>query len=182
MTFQAYFDTIKAKTGLGQDDLRRIAGEKGLAKHGDVMAWAKGELGLGHGHAQAISALLLKPDVFTEAADEKLAKYFTAKKAHWRPVYDGLEAKVKGFGDDVAIGPAESYINFNRNGKKFAIFAAGVERVDVGIKLKGYDPGERLEAAGSWNQMVTHRVRVSDSAQIDAELLAWLRAAYDAVS
>ena len=28
--------------------------------------------------------------------------------------------------------------------------------------------------------MVTHRVRVTDLAQIDAELLAWLKLAYDA--
>jgi hypothetical protein len=28
--------------------------------------------------------------------------------------------------------------------------------------------------------MVTHRVRVTDPAQVDAELIGWLRAAYDA--
>jgi hypothetical protein len=28
--------------------------------------------------------------------------------------------------------------------------------------------------------MVTHRVRITDPAQIDAEVLAWLKLAYDA--
>jgi hypothetical protein len=28
--------------------------------------------------------------------------------------------------------------------------------------------------------MVTHRVRISDAAQIDADVLAWLKQAYDA--
>jgi hypothetical protein len=27
--------------------------------------------------------------------------------------------------------------------------------------------------------MVTHRVRIADAAELDAELLAWLREAYD---
>jgi len=38
----------------------------------------------------------------------------------------------------------------------------------------------RVEPSGSWNSMVTHRVRVTDPAQVDAELIGWLRAAYDA--
>jgi hypothetical protein len=39
----------------------------------------------------------------------------------------------------------------------------------------------RFEAAGSWNAMVTHRIRVADSREIDDEVLSWLRSAYAAV-
>ena len=52
--------------------------------------------------------------------------------------------------------------------------------MDIGIKLKGVAPTERFEAAGSWNAMVTHRVRITDPQQIDADVLAWLKQAYDA--
>jgi hypothetical protein len=45
-------------------------------------------------------------------------------------------------------------------------------------KLKGATPSGRLEAACSWNRMVTHRVRISDPKQIDAEVLAWLKQGY----
>jgi hypothetical protein len=51
--------------------------------------------------------------------------------------------------------------------------------VDVGIQLKGAPPKGRLEAAGSFNAMVSHRVRVASPAEVDAELLAWLRQAYE---
>jgi len=54
------------------------------------------------------------------------------------------------------------------------------DRFDIGIKLKGVAPAGRLEAAVSWNNMVSHRVRISDPKQIDAKLLAWLEQAYDA--
>jgi hypothetical protein len=37
----------------------------------------------------------------------------------------------------------------------------------------------RLEASGSFNAMVSHRVRVAGEKDVDAELLGWLRAAYD---
>jgi hypothetical protein len=49
-------------------------------------------------------------------------------------------------------------------------------------KLKGVKPTGRLEAAGSWNAMVTHRVRIGDPRQIDKAVLAWLRQAYDAAA
>lgn len=52
--------------------------------------------------------------------------------------------------------------------------------MDIGIKRKGVAPTERFEVAGSWNAMVTHRVRISDPQQIDAEVIAWLQQAYAA--
>jgi hypothetical protein len=44
----------------------------------------------------------------------------------------------------------------------------------------GADPGERLERAAFWDALFTHRVRVRSAGDVDAELLGWLRAAYDA--
>jgi hypothetical protein len=67
MSFQAYLDTIQAKTGLDADALKVQADAVGLSvggvlkadvKAGQVVEWGKAKLGLGHGHAMAISALL----------------------------------------------------------------------------------------------------------------------------
>jgi hypothetical protein len=53
-------------------------------------------------------------------------------------------------------------------------------RLDVGINLKGAEPTARLETSGSFNAMVSHRVRLSKPAEIDKELLGWLKRAYEA--
>ena len=67
MSFQAYLDNIQAKTGRGPDDFRRLADEKGFmeggklraeVKAGQVIEWLKKDFDLGHGHAQALVALL----------------------------------------------------------------------------------------------------------------------------
>lgn len=58
MTFQAYLDNIRARTGKGPDDFRAAAKAKGLLgaelTASRLVAWLKKEFGLGHGHAMAI--------------------------------------------------------------------------------------------------------------------------------
>ena len=65
MTFQAYIDNIKAKTGLSPSDFKKKADAKGFIEGGklkpdikvtQVVNWLKSEFGLGHGHAMAIVA------------------------------------------------------------------------------------------------------------------------------
>jgi Domain of unknown function (DUF4287) len=67
MSFQGYLNTIEAKTGKDPAALRSWADGKGLSKGGmikptvkagEVVAAAREDLGLGHGHAMAIFALL----------------------------------------------------------------------------------------------------------------------------
>jgi len=60
MSFQAYIDNIKAKTGKSPADFERLADKKGLLKEevraGEIIKWLKKEFDLGHGHAMAIYA------------------------------------------------------------------------------------------------------------------------------
>jgi len=61
MSFQAYIDNIKAKTGLSPADFKKKAEAKGGAlkpdvKAGEIVQWLEDDYGLGHGHAMAIYA------------------------------------------------------------------------------------------------------------------------------
>jgi hypothetical protein len=62
MSFQAYLDSIQAKTGKTPADFKKLAEKKGLlkpgVKAGQIVAWLKEDFDLGHGHAMAIYALL----------------------------------------------------------------------------------------------------------------------------
>jgi hypothetical protein len=183
MSFQAYLDTIKAKTGKTPDDFRALAAQKGLTQYSEVVAWLKNDFGLGQGHANAMAQLLVNAEKFTSKPEDKLAAHFAGDKARWRAAYDDIAAQINAFGADIAFSPNSSYINVQRGGKKFAILQPSTpERFDIGIKLKGAAPDARFEASGSWNAMVTHRVRISDPRQIDAEVLDWLKRAYEAAS
>jgi Domain of unknown function (DUF4287) len=65
MSFQAYIDNIKAKTGKSPDDFKKLAEAKGFLQKGklnpavkatQITDWLKKEFELGHGHAMAIYA------------------------------------------------------------------------------------------------------------------------------
>lgn len=65
MSFQAYIDNIKAKTGKTPDDFKKLAEQKGFLQNGELVKtvkataitnWLKEEFELGHGHAMAIYA------------------------------------------------------------------------------------------------------------------------------
>jgi CheY-like chemotaxis protein len=182
MSMQAYYDSITAKTGKTPEQLIELARADGLlepgTKAGQVITWLKENYELGRGHAMAIVATIKKQAEPEPSTEEKVARHFGGKKAGWRPVYDGLIQKVSAFGSDVNVLPGATYLSLRRGGKKFAIVHVTAERLDVGIKLKDAQAHERLEAAGAWNSMVTHRVRIHRAAEIDQELLGWLKRAY----
>jgi hypothetical protein len=67
MSFQAYIDNIKIKTGKTPNDFKKLAEEKGYIIDGElnpktkateITNWLKDEFELGHGHAMAIYATL----------------------------------------------------------------------------------------------------------------------------
>jgi hypothetical protein len=66
MSFQAYIDNIKAKTGKTPEDFKKLAEKKGFLQNGElkngtkaagIVAWLKKDFNLGHGHAMAIYAI-----------------------------------------------------------------------------------------------------------------------------
>jgi hypothetical protein len=65
MSFQAYIDNIKTKTGKTPSDFKELAEKKGFLYKGklnpetkatEITNWLKQEFELGHGHAMAIYA------------------------------------------------------------------------------------------------------------------------------
>ncbi len=179
MSFQAYLDTVKAKTGKTPADFAKLASEKGLTKHGELVAWLKNEFELGHGHANAVVNVLLKSESRAASPDDKLEKLFAGKKVIWLEPVKTLISRIQEFGAEIEAHTNETYVNILVGKKKMAIVQpSSAERLDVGIKIKGVTPEGRLEVSGSWNNMVTHRVRITDAKEIDAQLLGWLEQAY----
>lgn len=173
-----YLAEVTAKTGKTVEDFRLLAEQKGIQKTNQLVQWLSSEYGLGYHQAGAINYMLFHAEHAAASQEGKLDYHFSGGKAHWRECCEELIRQVSSFGADVEVAPNTTYINLQRNGKKFALLQTSAGRLNIGIKRKGTDPTERFEPAGKWNAMVTHRLRITDPQQVDGEVLDWLRQAY----
>lgn len=171
---------LKDKTGKSLAEWLRILKARGLAKHKEMVGFLKTDHGVTHGYANMIALQALGSDSHTaDQTDDLVDAQYAGAKAALRPIYDALLATVQKFGSDVTASPKKAYVSLRRS-KQFAIVQPSTSsRVDIGLILPGTDAEGRLEAAGSFNAMMTHRVRVGKPSEVDKELLGWLRKAYE---
>lgn len=171
---------LKEKTGKTLEQWLAVAKKSALAKHGEIVKMLKEDHGLTHGYANLVAHKHLKSDAGSaEDSGDLVEAQYAGPKAGLRPIYDALVKSMQAFGKDVELAPKNAYVSVRRS-KQFAIIQPSTKtRVDVGINLKGHPTTDRLEASGSFNAMVSHRVRVEDPKQVDKELVGWLKKAYE---
>ncbi len=180
--FESMKKSMKEKTGKSLEDWLAVVKKSGLEKHGEIVGMLKGDHGMGHGYANLVAQSHLKTGALGTPGDDLLEAQYAGAKAALRPIYDAIVAAVRAFGSDAEISPKKTYVSLRR-AKQFALVQPSTAtRVDVGIVLKGTKPAGRLEASGSFNAMVTHRVKLSSVRDVDKVLVGWLRSAYDAAT
>ncbi len=83
------------------------------------------------------------------------------------------------FGKDVEVAPKKASVSFRVN-RQFALVQPSTKtRIDLGLKFNDRPVEGRLEASGPFGTMCTHRVQIADTSQVDAELIALIKAAYE---
>ena len=178
---QSMFRNLEEKTGKSAAEWIALVRSSTLKKHSDLVKWLKTEHGLTHGYANTVVIKALEsPEASTASETEQIDALFTGAKAPLRPIYDAIVSSVRSFGLDIELAPKKTYVSLRRK-KQFGLLQPSTAtRFDVGINLRGTAAQGRLEASGSFSAMVSHRVRIANLKEVDQELIAWLRTAYDA--
>ncbi|MEO1240999.1 MAG: DUF4287 domain-containing protein [Pseudomonadota bacterium] len=173
----AMIANMKEKTGKTLTQWIAIAKKSGEEKHGAVVRRLKAEHGMTHGFANLVAHKYLKSDTGSADGDLVGAQY-AGSKADLKPIYDALIKAAGALGKDVEVAPKKTYVSLRRN-KQFAIIQPSTKtRVDLGLNLKDETAAERLEKSGSFNAMVSHRVRLEKPGDVDKDVKAWLKKAY----
>lgn len=178
---QVQIDNIQKKTGKSLDQLAAIVKKSGLTKHGEIRDMLKQKLGLGHGDANTLVHVVLKSDG-TRAAegkseDQVLDEIYTGAKAGFRPIHEKLMKEINKFGE-FEIAPKKGYVSLRRK-KQFAMIGPKTNtRFEVGINARDFKKNKRLleQPKGS---MCNYVVNLTDAREVDAELIAWLKSAYE---
>ena len=176
---EAQARNIEARYGKTMPEWFAVIAASGLSKHTEVVAMLKAEHSMAHGAAHRVSLLYREAAAPAPAsADAAVGALYSGKKASLRPLHDRLITVIGTFGPDVTTAPKKGYLSIRRK-KQFAMIQpSGAGRFDVGLILRDTPPSGRLEAAGSFNALFTHRVRVTSADDIDTALTEWLHIAY----
>jgi hypothetical protein len=181
--YQTQLENIQKKTGKSLEELVSLVKKSGLARHGEIRDMLKRDLGLGHGDANTMVHFALQtiPAFAGEEGDKPeadvLDEIYSGAKANLRPIHDKLMESINRFGE-FEIAPKKSYVSLRRK-KQFAMIGpASNTRVEVGINMKSLASDDRLieMPAGS---MCNFKVKVSSVGEIDGDLIAWVKQAYD---
>ena len=178
---QTQINNIQKKTGMSLDELSAIVKKSGLTKHGEIRDMLKEKLGLGHGDANTLVHVVLQSDGTRAAegksADAVLDEIYSGAKAGFRPIHEKLMKEIQKFGE-FEIVPKKGYVSLRRK-KQFAMIGPKTNtRFEVGINAKDFKKNARLleQPTGS---MCNYIVNLSDAKEVDAELIAWIKSAFE---
>lgn len=180
---------IQTRTGRSLAELHAAVAASGLAKHGEKRSFLMEQFKLGHGDANAVvhtmgqtiagleGAPAAGSTVASGSGGDPLDAIYTGAKAHLRPLHDELVAVIDSFGS-CETAPKKSYVSLRRK-KQFAMIGpATKDSIEIGLNVKTLPPHARLKVMPPGG-MCPVTTRLSSVAEIDADLRAWLRAAYD---
>ncbi len=179
---QTQLDNIQKKTGKSLAELTSIAKSSGLTKHGELRDMFKEKLGLGHGDANALVHAVFESDG-TRAAEGKsddavLDEIYSGPKVAFRPIHEKLIKEIDKFGE-FEIVPKKGYVSLRRK-KQFAMIGPKTNtRFEVGINAKDLQKNACLleQPKGS---MCNYIIQLTDTKEVDAELIAWIKSAFEA--
>jgi hypothetical protein len=182
---------IQTRAGKTIAELHAAIAASGLVKVGERRAWAMEHFKLGYGDANTLALTMGKPlpDLGAPAgaapaaapvqpAGEVLDTIYAGAKAHLRPLHEQVIAALTRFGP-FEQAPKKAYVSLRRK-KQFAMVGpATKEQIEIGINHKSLPAHPRLKLLPPGG-MCHASVRLATAAELDADLLGWLRAAYDA--
>lgn len=172
---------IETRTGKSLKELTAIVKKSGLEKHGEMVAMLKKDVGMGHGDANTLVHYVKGNVQTTEAklaAGDPLDEIYVGAKSALRPIHEKLMKAIEKFGE-FEIAPKKGYVSLRRK-KQFAMIGPATNtRVEVGINMKNVPATSRLEAQPE-KSMCQYKVKVTREAEVDKELLGWVKMAYEA--
>ena len=174
---------IEKRSGKTLAQLARIVKSSGLTKHGEIRDMLKRDLAMGHGDANTLVHHVLQSDGASAAeaagktSGDVLDEIYAGAKAPLRPIHDALMAAITPFGP-FEIAPKKGYVSL-RGKKQFAMIGPATNsRVEVGLNMKDVKGTARLEAQKPGG-MCQYKVKLTSAGEVDKQLIAWIRAAYD---
>ncbi len=185
---QDWVASLKEKTGRTLEEWLKLVKKEGPGdeagrrdwlkvkhKFGTNSAWWIAERSVGKGGEED------SPEAYLKTAVKYVEEQYAGKKAELRPIFDRLMAAAFKIGKDVKACPCKTMVPLYRKHVFAQLKPTTNTRIDLGLALGDMKAPKRLIDTGGFakKDRITHRIPISDAAEIDEEVLKWLRVAYE---
>ncbi len=171
-------ENLKEKTGYSFEEWKTIIANQSLAKHGEIVKFLKETHGITHGYASEIALKVLGSDAdSSNDTNEFIVSQYKGKE-HLKAFYDKLIAEVQNFGGEFEIAPKKAYVSLRRKKQFIILNPASKTRFEIGFNLKGVEATGKLEAEKP-DGICSHKINLSDISEIDQEVIAWIKMAFE---
>jgi hypothetical protein len=178
----AYIENLKKRTGRTLEEWIKLLKRSGPPSEKARREWLKSAHGMTTNYASWIAERAAgKGGVESYNPDELVEEMFAGPKSTLRPIYDRLLRLGLKLGKDVKACPCKTIVPLYRNHVFAQLKPTTATRIDLGFALGGMPASGRLIDTGGFakKDRITHRIPITSLADIDDEVLGWLKTAYD---
>jgi hypothetical protein len=188
--FQRWVAGLKDKTGRSREEWVALVKKEGPKDEKSRAAW----LNKKHKFGTFNSVWLAQraggkstdhddPETYLKAAVGYVEEQYSGAKENLRAIYDALLTLGRSLGADVKACPCKTMVPLYREHVFAQIKPTTNTRVDLGMCLthyKGKLPKRIIDTGGAAKKdRITHRIEVKHLSDVDNELKAWLKTAYE---
>lgn len=168
---------LEKQTGEGLERWNQRIRAAGLDDKDSLRAWLTGQGVTGYPQSILVMERFGYPDFFLASAEQLIDGQY-ADRPQLRPLLDAILAAAAGLGE-VLVQARKTYVSLVAPRRTFArVQATTRNRVDLGLRLEGQKPGGRLQPS-KIHETMPLQISLASLDEVDAEVLDWLRRAYD---
>jgi hypothetical protein len=168
---------LEKQTGVGMATWNKRIKKERFEDEASLRAWLAKQGVKGYARDLLVMERFGYPDFFTATAQELIDGQY-ADRPQLRSIFDAIVKAVEELGD-VTIQARKTYVSLISPRRTFArVMPTTKNRVDLGLRLEGVRSSGRLQASKIQETMRV-QVGLTSLEQVDSQVLAWLRRAYE---
>jgi Domain of unknown function (DUF5655) len=168
---------LKERTGQDVETWNQRITTEGFMDEPRLRAWLNEQGVTGYAQSLLVMERFGYPDFLVASADALIQGQY-ADRPQLRPIFDAIIDAAAGLGE-VVVQTRKTYVSLVTPRRTFArIQPTTKQRVDLGLRLEGLEPGGRLLRSKIHENMPL-QMSLTSQDEVDAEALGWLQQAYD---
>ena len=168
---------LQERTGADVDAWKKRMEQETFNDEQQLRTWLSAQGVTGYAQTLLVMERFGYPGYMLASADELIEGQY-ADRPQLRPILDAILAAALGLGT-VTIQARKTYISLLTPRRTFArILPTTKQRVDLGLRLEGIQPGGRLQPS-KIHETTPLQISLMTPNDVDAEVLDWLQRAFD---